>query len=118
MRITAPTIRGELVFRISFPLTNYTTLNSEGHLSMRQSHRTILEYKLRDVHGAASCVEGYMSYRDQRDVMLFALNGNDLGPFPLGRWCLEESRGGSNDSGKMSSRLNVIEKILMALLVA
>lgn len=117
MRITAPRTSGEIVFRISYPLTSYTTLNSEGHLSMRQSHRTVIEYKQNDIQGAASCVEGYMSYRDQRDIMLFTLNGRELGPFPLGRWCLEESRCGSSDSIKMNSRLDVIRQILMSLLI-
>jgi hypothetical protein len=117
MRITAPRVNGDTIFRISYPLTNYTTLSADGHLSMRRSQRTVMEYKLENVQGAAACVEGYMAYRDQRDVMLFVLNGNDLGPFPSGRWCLEEGRGGSSDSQKMSSRLNVIQQILMSLLV-
>ena len=117
MRITAPTVDGEIIFRISFPLTSYTTLNSQGHLSMRQSHRTVLEYKQNDLHGAASCVEGYMSYRDQPDVMLFTWDGLSLGPFPLGRWCLEERRGRMNDFVMMSSKLSVIEHILLSLLV-
>ena len=118
MRITAPTVNGEVIFRISYPLTNYTTLNTDGHLSMRQSRRTVLEYTSSNVQGAAACVEGYMTYRDQRDIMLFTLDGTELGPFPLGRWCLDESRGGSTDSAKMSSRLNVIQQILTSLLVA
>eukprot|EP00956_Cyclotella_meneghiniana_P031001 scaffold80153_cov77-Cyclotella_meneghiniana.AAC.3 len=119
MRITAPTIDGEVIFRISFPLTNYTTVDSEGHLSnMRQSQRTVLEYKLDNIQGAASCVEGYMSYRDQRDIMLFPLNGSDLGPFPLGRWCFDESRGGLNDPKKLNLRLTVIQQVLLSLLVA
>jgi hypothetical protein len=117
MRITAPTVNGNVLFRISYPLTNYTTLDPDGHLSMRQSQRTVIEYKVDNIQGAAACVEGYMTYRDQRDVMLFVLNGNDLGPFPLGRWCLEEGRGGSSDSQKMSCRLNVIQQILISLLV-
>eukprot|EP00804_Cyclotella_cryptica_P023743 CCRYP_011150-RA/>CCRYP_011150-RA protein AED:0.34 eAED:0.34 QI:276/1/1/1/0/0/3/337/168 len=120
MRITAPTVRGDIVFRVSFPLTNYTAVNSSGNLSIQQSQRAVLEYNARDnLPGAASCVEGYMTYRDQRDVMLFTLeeNGTDLGPFPLGRWCLEDSRSGSSDTGKISSRLTVLQQILMSLLV-
>ncbi|KAL7482330.1 hypothetical protein ACHAW6_008004 [Cyclotella cf. meneghiniana] len=120
MRITAPTINGDIIFRISFPLTNYTALNASGNLSIQQSQRTVLEYNARhNVQGAASCVEGYMTYRDQRDVVLVTLeeNGTDLGPFSLGRWCLEDSRGGSSDAAKTSSRLNVMQQILMSLLV-
>lgn len=119
MRITAPTVDGEVIFRISYPLTNYTTLDSDGHLSnMRQSQRTVMEYTHDNIRGAASCVEGYMSYRDQRDVMLFSLNGSGLGPFPLGRWCLDVSRGGLNDPKMMNLRLSIIQQVLMSLLVA
>lgn len=120
MRITAPTSNGDITFRISFPLTNYTALNTSGNLSMQQAQRTVLEYNARDnLSGAASCVEGYMTYSDQRDVLLFSLeeNGTDLGPLPLARWCLEDSRSGSSDTGKISSRLYVLQQVLMSLLV-
>jgi hypothetical protein len=117
MRITAPVVNGESVFRVSFPLTNYTAVNSSGNLSVQQSQRTVLDYKRENVGGAAACVEGYMTHRDQRDVMLFTLENGELGPFPLGRWCLEDGRGGSSEGAKISYRLDVLRQILMSLLV-
>ena len=84
MRITAPSVDREVVFRVFFPLTNYTAVNLSGNLSVQQSERTVLQYKRENLRGAATCVEGYMAYQDQRDVVLFRLeNGGDLGPSPI-----------------------------------
>eukprot|EP00970_Alexandrium_tamarense_P008680 scaffold1657_cov182-Alexandrium_tamarense.AAC.23 len=111
MRVTAPTIGGEVILRVSFPAPNYTPSiggggigDGESQVGSRQTLRTILEYVAwHNLEGASSCVEGYMSYRDQRDVMLFTLTENGaLGSFPLARWSLEER--GDNDSAKIASR--------------
>lgn len=104
-------------------MPNYTPANTiAGHNNQNNSQsiriqRTVLDYSARDnMEGAVACIEGHMSYRDHRDVMLFTLTENgDLGPFPLARWSMEDS--GSREPGKAVSRLQVLQHILKSLLV-
>mmetsp|Transcript_18461 Transcript_18461/g.31220 ORF Transcript_18461/g.31220 Transcript_18461/m.31220 type:complete len:169 (-) Transcript_18461:591-1097(-) len=114
MRITAPIEGGKLIFRISFPIQNYTPiLGNNVHDNNQLADQTILDYDADNIEGAATCIEGYMSYRDKRDVMLFqVIHNGDLGQFPLSRWTLEE-----NQSGKTGSRVQTLQKILNVLLV-
>lgn len=121
MRITAPIDRGQLILRVSFPVPNYAPAIGRNIQHQNdddnQLQRTMLEYNAReDLEGAASCVVGYMSYRDQRDVMMFSVMANgDLGPFPLARWSLDESS--CPESGHTAYRLQIVQQILRALLV-
>jgi len=116
MRITAPIEGGNVLFRLCFPVPNYSPVHR-----MQQSvdnnnqlaEQTVLDYDVENIDGAAACIEGYMSYRDKRDVMLFQVIDNSaLGQFPLSRWTLEE-----NLSGNTSSRVQTLQKILNVLLV-
>lgn len=109
MRIEAPVEDGKCIVRIFFPVPNYNNLHDSNHVVQQ----TILDYDAENnVAGAAACIEGYMSYRDKRDVMLFPILDGQLGTFPLSRWTLE-----LNESGKTASRTNTLEQILNVLLV-
>lgn len=118
MRVTAPIEGGKLIFRVCFPDPN--TTNTPIHLRQQNvnnnielSEQTILDYDAENIEGAATCIEGYMSYRDKRDVMLFQVIDNGaLGQFPLSRWTLQE-----NQSAKTASRVQTLQKILNVLLV-
>mmetsp|Transcript_30399 Transcript_30399/g.47630 ORF Transcript_30399/g.47630 Transcript_30399/m.47630 type:complete len:164 (-) Transcript_30399:561-1052(-) len=119
MRVTAPIEGGKLILRVCFPVPN--TAHTPIHLRQQNFHnnnqsaeQTILDYDADNIEGAATCIEGYMSYRDKRDVMLFQVIGTNgaLGQFPLSRWTLEE-----NQSGKTASRVQTLQKILNVLLV-
>jgi hypothetical protein len=103
MRVEAPIEGGKPIFRICFPLPNDND---------QRVQQTILNYDAANVEGAATCIEGYMSYRDKRDVMLFPIIEGNMGPFPLSRWTLEE-----NSSGKTCSRANTLKQIVSVLVV-
>ena len=110
MRVTAPIEGGKVVFRVCFPVRVDRRQQSDSN---KLADQTILDYDADNVDGAAACIEGYMSYRDKRDVMLFqVVDDGALGQFPLSRWTLEE-----NQSGNTSSRLQTLQKILNVLLV-
>lgn len=118
MRVTAPIENGKLILRVCFPVPNttYTPIHlrqQNVHTNNQLAEQTILDYDADNIEGAATCIEGYMSYRDKRDVMLFQMIDNGaLGQFPLSRWTLEE-----NQSGKTASRVQTMQKILNVLLV-
>lgn len=115
MRITAPIKGGNVVFRVCFPVPNYTPHRRQQsvHDNNQLVEQTVLDYDADNIDGAAACIEGYMSYRDKRDVMLFQVIENGaLGQFPLSRWTLEE-----NQSGNTSSRVQTLQQILNVLLV-
>ena len=78
MRITAPIDDGEHVLRIIFPVPNYNhAIDQNNQISLLE--RAKLEYNARDnIEGAASCIEGFMSYTDQRDVMMFTLMKTEI----------------------------------------
>mmetsp|Transcript_4640 Transcript_4640/g.8247 ORF Transcript_4640/g.8247 Transcript_4640/m.8247 type:complete len:161 (+) Transcript_4640:259-741(+) len=116
MRITAPVENGHLLLRVAFPAPNNApTIGHNAHDPV-QTVRTVVEYDgSNNLEGAASCIEGHMSYRGNDDIMLFALLDNaELGPDPLARWSLsfEEERG-----NRTASRLQIIQQILRSLLV-
>lgn len=114
MRVTAPIENGQLIFRVRFPVPNYSPIiGNNARDSDQVVDQTILDYDTDNIEGAATCIEGYMSYRDKRDVMLFQVmeNGN-LGQYPMSRWTLEE-----NQSGKTGSRVKTLQQILNVLLV-
>lgn len=114
MRVTAPIENGQLIFRVSFPAPTYTPIiGYNARDSDQVVEQTILDYDADNIEGAATCIEGYMSYRDKRDVMLFPVIGNgNLGQYPMSRWTLEE-----NQSGKTGSRVKTLQQILSVLLV-
>lgn len=114
MRITAPIENGQLIFRVCFPIQNYAPiLGNNLHDSNQLVEQTILDYDEGNIDGAATCIEGYMSYRDKRDVMLFqAIDNGNLGQFPMSRWTVEE-----NQSGNTASRIKTLQQILNVLLV-
>ena len=114
MRVTAPIENGQLIFRVSFPAPTYTPIiGNNARDSDQVVEQTILDYDADNNEGAATCIEGYMSYRDKRDVMLFPVIGNgNLGQYPMSRWTLEE-----NQSGKTGSRVKTLQQILSVLLV-
>ena len=121
MRITAPIENGCLILRIIFPTPNYAptlghNVQNNVRLEERTLERTVLDYDgTNNLEGAASCIEGHMSYRDNHDIMLFnLLSSGDLGPNPLSRWSLsfEVERGNHT-----TSRLQIIQQILRSLLL-
>lgn len=108
MRVTAPIEGGKVVFRVCFPVRVDRRQQSDSN---KLAEQTILDYDAENIDGVAACIEGYMSYRDKRDVMLFQVIDNGaLGQFPLSRWTLDQS-------GNTSSRLQTLQKILNVLLV-
>ena len=119
MRITAPIENGRLILRVAFPRPNDAPPAIGRHAQnniQAAEERTVLDYDgTNNLEGAASCIEGHMSYRDNHDVMLFNLLDNgDLGANPLARWSLsfEEERG-----NQTISRLRIIQQILKSLLL-
>lgn len=116
MRITAPVENGCLILRIAFPIPNYAPTIGQNAQNDVQHERTTLEYDgINNLEGAASCIEGHMSYRNNPDIMMFQLlNNGELGANPLTRWSLSFEAEGGNQT---SSRLKIIQQILRSLLV-
>ena len=116
MRITAPTENGHLILRVAFPMPNYTPAIGHNVQNNVQAERTTLEYDgTNNLEGAAACIEGHMSYRDNHDIMLFKLLDNgELSANPLSRWSLSFEGERVNQT---ASRLQIIQQILKSLLV-
>mmetsp|Transcript_17949 Transcript_17949/g.37530 ORF Transcript_17949/g.37530 Transcript_17949/m.37530 type:complete len:165 (+) Transcript_17949:44-538(+) len=121
MRITAPVHQGRIVIRISFPIPNFTATavqtqrDGDGHNPSRQ--QAVLDYDATTcLEGTASCVVGYMTHRDHRDIMMFFLESEGkLGQFPLARWSLDDNS--SPGAGITSYKIQITQQILRAILV-
>lgn len=121
MRITAPAHQGRIVIRISFPNPNFaaaatqTQRDGDRHNPSRQ--QTVLDYDATTcLEGAASCVVGYMSYRDHQDIMMFLLESDGkLGQCPLARWSLDDNS--SPGAATTSHKIQITQQILRAILV-
>ncbi|KAL7466081.1 hypothetical protein ACHAXS_006378 [Conticribra weissflogii] len=121
MRITAPVDRGRIVLRISFPAMNISPTAVQTHGEEDDQNpsrqRTVLDYDAKTcLEGAASCVVGYMSYRDHHDVMMFLLESDgELGQLPLAKWSLDDNS--FSDAGTASYKIQTTQPILRSLLV-
>ena len=112
MRVTAPIEDGKLIFRICFPAPNAYPLGSNVDRN-QIAEQTILDFDEDNIEGAATCIEGYMTYRGKEDVMLFHFSENgDLRQLPLSRWIMDKRKAESTDE-----RIKTLKQILRTLLV-
>ena len=110
MRITAPIEDGRILLRIVFP-----TIIHEGNHTV-QTNKTVLEYDATsNTEGAASCIEGFCTCRDNHEIIMFKLlEDGELGAEPLTRWSLSFPKEKDNQT---TTRLQIIQQILRSLLV-